>query len=99
MTTQPTHTQGPWSLIRIDSGAPWNIGTIDHDIAIAQQIQGDNIKGSIRSANARLIAAAPELLEIARACLESRRTMSMERKSEIRSMAASAIAKAEGKNA
>lgn len=53
------HTPGPWKLDAIE-GAHWNVDAEDGTaVALAQ----DNKDPGIRRANARLIAAAPELLE------------------------------------
>lgn len=58
------HTPGPWFVRTIDE----SIGSVDSEngvmVAQAQQVSSkDQLSGSVeRKANARLIAAAPELL-------------------------------------
>ena len=64
------HTPGPWYIDKKSIGCRWNIETIKQDIALAQQIMGDDLEQNIRSANARLIAAAPTLLEAAKKALK-----------------------------
>lgn len=65
-----TNTPTPWSLNRAESGAIWNIGDSENDIALCMQIKGDDIKQSIRSANAAFIVRAvnshEELLLVAK---------------------------------
>lgn len=56
------HTPGPWRVDPRGIGTPWNVGTDDQDIALAAAQCGDDMKQTRRSANARLIAAAPKLL-------------------------------------
>jgi len=62
-----THTKGPWTVDPRGIGTRWNVGTLDVDVALASQVVGDDLPQSTRSANARLIAAAPELLDGLRA--------------------------------
>ena len=59
------HTKGPWCVDAGHRGTAWNIDTADDQIAIAlaQQLVGDDLHQTKRAANARLIAAAPDLLE------------------------------------
>lgn len=88
------HTPTPWSLNRAEGGAIWNIGDSENDIALCMQIQGDDIKQSIRSANAAFIVRAvnshEELLSIIKRELEMEGSVS---ESEMKR----AIAKAEGR--
>jgi hypothetical protein len=56
-------TQGPWGVDVNGVDARWNIDSLNGDsVAITNQIVGDK-NWSIRDANTRLIAAAPDLLE------------------------------------
>ena len=65
----PTHTPGPWTDQSIDE-SQWGIYTVDHAVCIGQASQVrpiiQDIKQVERTANARLMAAAPELLEALR---------------------------------
>lgn len=56
-----THTPGPWRVDPRGVGTPWNIGTDTQDVALAGQLVGDSLRQPTRAANARLIAAAPEM--------------------------------------
>ena len=59
------HTPGPWHVRTFD-GSQWSIDAVgDLPIAQAQQLRPVRFdpKQNERTANARLIAAAPELLE------------------------------------
>ena len=67
------HTPGPWAFSRSDNfgdarfyvaqqdGAPYTPNYSDVATLIAETVSGERV--SIQEANARLIAAAPELLE------------------------------------
>ena len=97
MTTQ--HTPGPWTA----TGDL--VQTADHEIDIAVMIALDvgTGKGTIysrREANARLIAAAPELLEALKRCETELRslwkTQGVGAIFETAEQARAAIAKAEG---
>lgn len=59
------YTKGPWSVDPLEQGILGDVSTPDGSqcVAQAQQISGDDRKQSIRQANARLISAAPELLD------------------------------------
>lgn len=59
------HTAGPWEVDPLKQGILGDVSTADGSqcVAQAQQVSGDDLKQSIRAANARLIAAAPDLLE------------------------------------
>jgi hypothetical protein len=62
--TQAGHTPGPWHVRTLDG----SIGTVDaNDITVAQAQEVSaadrNAGHSVRIANTRLIAAAPDLLE------------------------------------
>ena len=71
------HTPGPWAFSRSDNfgdarfyvaqqdGAPYTPNYSDVATLIAETVSGERV--SIQEANARLIAAAPELLEALRA--------------------------------
>lgn len=57
-----THTPGPWAVDPMKIGTLWAIYSKDCQVAQADQVPNDSMKQSIRSANACLIAAAPDLL-------------------------------------
>lgn len=59
------HTPGPWRLVPppvADNGNPWRVAGGDHTVAI--------VPNRPREADARLIAAAPDLLKAAREAFE-----------------------------
>jgi len=58
------HTPGPWRTASYDQGLTWKVETVDGRKAVASYIAG---LGKTDEANARLIAAAPDLLAIAKA--------------------------------
>ena len=60
--TRATHTPGPWvaSLAEWHNGAPWLIGAPVSECLPAEAER--HIGNAYKEANARLIAAAPELL-------------------------------------
>jgi hypothetical protein len=62
--TTARHTLGPWSVDPLRIGTRWNVGTEDTDVALASQLIGDDKPQTQRSANARLIASAPEMWEM-----------------------------------
>ena len=73
MTDTATHTPGPWTIDRY-AGEPDNYAYFQapHWGNFAQAVvrmEGDNEDCPIGLANARLIAAAPELLAALQACL------------------------------
>lgn len=61
-----SHTPGPWFVDVLDVGTKWNVGTLHGDVALASQVVGDDVRQTRRSANARLMAASPDLLDAAR---------------------------------
>lgn len=88
MKTQ--HTPGPWAVSKI--GNPYE----QYIIHAEEDSTGRNIAGSVEGrANAHLIAAAPELLEALKLCLETAR---FDSKRSFRAVIAArnAIEKAEG---
>ena len=97
------HTPGPWTFSRWDQygdtrfyvaqadGAPYTPQYSDAATLIAETVSIERV--AIQEANARLIAAAPELLEALKAVLDHFDKASFERAF---SLAAKAIAKAEG---
>lgn len=88
--TEPKHTPGPW---RVDPDYPWDIQNADGSLEIASvnpYRREDGEDGEVGDADARLIAAAPDLLEALRVIAESDIT-------NARKVALSAIAKAEGR--
>lgn len=83
------HTPGPWTT------APWGTGQIGiyspegHSLASTNSKSKNGRKAEIKEADARLIAAAPELLEFAEEVRRSGDT-------RLASMAIAIIAKAKG---
>lgn len=71
MKTATQHTPGPWTLTAPEDRAGWTIESTDCKIAhlylYGASTGGPRTKGE-PSANARLIAAAPELLAALREC-------------------------------
>ena len=72
--TQATHTPGPWaaSLAEWHNGAPWLIGAPVSEYLPAEAER--HIGNAYKEANARLIAAAPDLLaalEILQAAIDA----------------------------
>ena len=63
------HTPGPWVIDPYAQGTRWNIDTADGvSIALSsQQVKDKDFK--VRDANTRLLAAAPELLDVLRTIL------------------------------
>ena len=99
--TPQSPTPTPWSLDRLESGAFWNIGNGKDDIAICQQLVGDDIKQSKRSANAAYIVRAVNAFEdMARAlvevCLDEETNQYVLKMSTMK-MVRQALARAEGK--
>lgn len=70
----PTHTPGPWRASSVTTGGPppfWRIdGELNGDGSAATVVCSLPHYGKDNDANARLIAAAPELLEACRSLLE-----------------------------
>jgi hypothetical protein len=98
MTTQATHTPGPWEISKNE------VGELDICEAGAGNMLADLAKCKNAVANARLIAAAPDLLEALRGLLrETRQSVpNINVKKHFSLMvqmeeAKSAIAKAEGR--
>lgn len=100
------HTPGPWA---VHSAYPWIIKQ-DADVPFIQPDSGVTICSTMGHensgffptpeegrANARLIAAAPELLDVARMALLFARGEAMPTGAQLEAAALSAIAKAEGK--
>jgi len=79
------HTPGPWTVV---ADGPWVCGKDGFTVAL---VQTSAPASETLKANARLIAAAPELLAAARAVVEIGDKASM-------SNLCHAIAKAEGEN-
>jgi hypothetical protein len=85
------HTPGPWEVYKPNVTAGWGL-CVGTDTHILFQHKGKDSK-EIKEANARLIAAAPDLLE----ALESIVGGSTQRVSaELQTKAQAAIAKAKG---
>lgn len=66
MTTKTSHTLGPWrtsgvfEVVSPLGSVPTKICTMDNK---GKSVFGDDAQGLVAQANARLIAAAPELLD------------------------------------
>lgn len=90
----PHHTPGPWG---IPGPSPDMIGTEGPDRRLVAQVHGQNFE-----ANARLIAAAPELLAACQAVMSAARSciehplVERPRWGEVHLLLVSAIAKATG---
>ena len=59
-----THTQGPWNTGKVENRSIFTLEWQNQRIALAERVPGMSKAESL--ANARLIAAAPELLEACR---------------------------------
>lgn len=96
MMSEPKHTPGPWKLDEITSSPYWGrVGTAYASIADVQLwMSGKSGDNAIALANARLIAAAPELLD----ALKTARRRMLKYGEDPREIAeiTEAIAKAEG---
>lgn len=96
-TKTATHTPGPWFVDLRKVGSLWNVASKSNDIALAQQIIGDTLHQDVRSANARLIAAAPELLNELKSIVAWTEEFHAEAMERQINNAKAAIAKAGGK--
>jgi PAS domain-containing protein len=77
MTTQATHTPGPWEISKNEAGE------LDICEAGAGNMIADLAKCKNAEANARLIAAAPDLLEALRGSVEWLRTLREENEAAV----------------
>ena len=85
------HTPGPWVV-----DPCWDIlGNTDDGNGMVCQITTDAVPRAEAEANARLIAAAPDLLEALRAIIEDRYAQKL---GILKLLARAAIAKAEGQS-
>lgn len=67
-----SHTPGPWKIHRAESGVPFLVITDDETVSIAYVGEGRaQVFQANAEANARLIAAAPELLVASRRLLSA----------------------------
>jgi hypothetical protein len=82
------HTPGPWKVI---AEGPWVCGPVGETVCLMQYISGTPTP---TPANARLIAAAPELLE---ACKAMVRATDISAQKEALDYLYAVIAKAEGR--
>ena len=90
------HTPGPWKTIHTQTRTlEWNIGTDLGAPIPAMIVEGLNNRDGNAEANARLIAAAPELLKACKAIWDSGAYGSNQFKAI--GLIQQAIAKAEGK--
>lgn len=104
-TTTATHTPGPWKVYHpISTAESLGIDAASGESVVVWGERHEGIIGERREANARLIAAAPELLEALRFCIPAlewsvANSPSAVRRSSARSdleIARAAIAKATG---
>ncbi len=104
MNRKQKHTPGPWSVGgRIETSDDdvfrrVGIGDIDNmsDLfLVLEKDDNNNLTPEIALANARLIAAAPDLLEAAKAAMDA--PVSIHRNEKVWGMLVAAIAKAEGR--
>lgn len=78
--SETKHTSGPWSEWRFDTQADIAVGPTEGGLAVAEivTVNANGIRTQesfdIGKANARLIAAAPELLAICEELLEAAET-------------------------
>jgi hypothetical protein len=94
VTTETTHhTPGPWSFHPTE-GANFSIG-ISGGRHVADCSRNANIPTEEKAANARLIAAAPDLLEAAKAAVEN--WNHGQPRAFVRETLLAAIAKAQGR--
>ncbi len=94
MTEGTPHTAGPWE---VSSGDIWAVSPWNARVKIASVTRFASMNGINADANARLIAAAPDLLELARQIIgaDEDDTWSSDR-GWLVERARAAIAKAEG---
>jgi len=86
------HTPGPWSYSTYEGSNHCKIYL--HGLGRIDKIKGgDSLQGYCGEENARLIAAAPELLEI---LLELQDIVFLTRNNELHTLIEAAIAKAKG---
>jgi hypothetical protein len=83
-----THTPGPWRLIKADATKrrPWPLFSVD-----AEEMLHLLTDEPLDEADARLIAAAPDLLEALKEIADGPRSVR-----DLKAIAEAAIAKAEG---
>ncbi len=94
-STSPAHTAGPWEVKKALSGSLCIRN--GYGFYLAEIFQGEGIKEEIE-ANARLIAAAPELLDVCKMMLPYLdHVVGQSNTNKARTNAQAAIAKAEGK--
>jgi hypothetical protein len=67
----PTHTPGPWRAVKTHSGI---IDILDPRSRDVVTVYGGGVESTSKEANARLIAAAPDLLEALKDILRMLRT-------------------------
>ena len=103
-----SHTPGPWTIGKVDHTEQHvDIDSLNHDpfvgcdewrsMARTYGTEGDEEKGSVvMLANARLIAAAPELLEVARMAELFANGEALPTREQLATAARAAIAKATG---
>lgn len=76
MTTEtlPTHTPGPWACVSREErdGVAWDVVEVKTGTIIARNVAADprHYGETPRTANARLMASAPDLLDACRAIVD-----------------------------
>ena len=93
MNTIRTHTPGPWKYALDEKVQVIHVYSEDGRLNAGREIA--TVRGPDRRNNARLIAAAPELLALARVCVEYKAEGFQTAK--VQWLASRAIAKAEGR--
>lgn len=92
MKTEAKHTPGPWEVSRRNA---WRVADA-HDNTVASTGTDSSISYGAHVANARLIAAAPDMLEALKACLAALQAYTGFSTGVEQGMAEEAIAKATG---
>ena len=91
----PKHTPGPWMIFPSGDIGSAAVRTPEHTVINAGSVKGDSIQTAM--SNAKLIAAAPELLRVA--ILVSELTEVLGQNNAVVVLAREAIAKANGGSA